>query len=244
MGVLASARPAQAALLFRLEVVVDGNADTTAGDYVLGTDLAGHPQITFNHIFGGVAFNVQTTTTNSPGTLSLASLTMGSSTISTRTADGGDGAAHVILLKAYADGYMLPATPPALDYSSSGGGSVTTGTLVSGSTQAYVSHYPGANGTVFDTTGTLADTGFYSPKPASGTTVAYTGASGDQTISSLLTPYQLTLFTNLSLGADTALSGNTSNVTLTSVPEPAAIAMAVSGLPVLGLFWVRRRVRA
>jgi len=63
---------------------------------------------------------------------------------------------------------------------------------------------------------------------------------GDKT-TLLIVNTNATLFTSGTLTVQDGLTANLNGYSPTAVPEPATIAMAFAGLPVLGLFWARRR---
>jgi hypothetical protein len=82
------------------------------------------------------------------------------------------------------------------------------------------------------TTGTLTPT---SPNPFS-----YSNSAGP-VFSGPGTPYSMTVDLAFALAGNNQLSGRSNSIIATAVPEPGSIALALTGLPALGLFWARRR---
>jgi hypothetical protein len=70
-----------------------------------------------------------------------------------------------------------------------------------------------------------------------------TPASIDKGFTDGSSPYTLANTTDIKLIGAGAEVGSTGTTTVTATPEPATIAMALSGLPVLGLLWARSRRR-
>jgi len=152
---------------------------------------------------------------------------------STTSVENTTGGTKTLNLWITQSNYTLPVGA-VLGVSSSLGGSVSLGTL--GGTDIFQA-YADKNNNLFGTTD-------YTNGPQSAT---FNGSSYD-------TGTAAGLFNNsngvYSLTSDVTfvLSGGKANysseVDVTAVPEPGTVALALTGLPILGLLWARRRRRA
>jgi hypothetical protein len=141
-------------------------------------------------------------------------------------------AQHTLHLWVTETDYTLPTSPPPLIVESGLGGTVNPGTVgLSGIFQAWA-----------DRNNNLFGTGDFTNGPQNGTQTGTTFDTGSATgtFTRLATSYSLTSEANFTLSGGATVNYS-DHVNVTAVPEPATIATAVCGLPILGLFWTRRR---
>jgi hypothetical protein len=166
---------------------------------------------------------------NSPGTASLSKLL--SNTLSIMNNDTGT---HSILLAYGAQDFSSPVTPPPILVNSHIGGSVVTGS--SDNTLAFQSYIDQGNGL-----GHFGIPGTYTT--GSQVVNATTGSFQNDavaTISPLSATFSISQQLSITLGGGSEIN-TADNTTLSPVPVPATLALCLSGLPVLGLGWVRAR---
>jgi len=239
--------PSQARAGYAVRVYDDNVLQGGIGVLVSGNSL----------IFTGTTTHFSITngsgTSNNPGTPGGSNLAL-SSNEQVNSTFGSTGGTHTIRIELSQDTWTAPTGTP-LFLSSSAGGSFDylagTNPLA---TQAVTSTYQG----FLDNTNTLFG------KPVAGSTPLQT-ASASRTspgTSSLVfspgtsvnpttpggTPFSMTDVLSFTFALDAGSGQTTANVsasTVASVPEPASVVVALTGLPVLALgFWVRRRRQA
>jgi hypothetical protein len=143
-------------------------------------------------------------------------------------------ASHTLTATVQATGFTLPTAPPGILVSEHIGGTAPTtpgggaGNLLSFSSQVDTQS-PASTLSPDITTGL----GF----AQDGTQTIATGVPSVPPFYSILQSFSITL----NPGANLQVTGRTD---LTAVPEPASVAMALTGLPIIGLLWALRRRRA
>jgi hypothetical protein len=243
------ATPAQASLMLTIDQGAGNSAtatmDTTTGIITpLGGSFTGTASGTFTDVInvvtgdktlsftgtvGTVFFDLSTAaTTNTPGTTSLAKLTLASATIT--NLDGGGKTFDII---STATGYTAPSAPPSPGVM---GFISTSGTIV--------------NGTLSGTFSGSADT-TYTPAaivlgPVNGPgSLAETPPGTFIPVFPSSSPFSMTsTFTaTLSANASTASLGGAVVITAVPVPEPSTVAAALTGVGLVGLGTLRRKFR-
>jgi hypothetical protein len=163
----------------------------------------------------GFSLQINVAVSNSPGTSTIALLDL-SYTAASLGASGG-----VITIQASAQGYTAPASPPPLSMTSQINGNQTSGTTTG---QSWV-----------NLSNTIFGKGSITPGLQAQNTTATVGPVN------FTTPYSLTSQVNLNLGAGGSASGDLNTSVL--APEPATMTLVLTGLPVLGLGLLRRRMK-
>jgi uncharacterized protein (TIGR03382 family) len=117
----------------------------------------------------------------------------------------------------------------------------------SGPTNTFLATFGGTNNGSTSTLRASVDgtnTEFGAPAASSLTLGPFSGASFAQTLGTTFptvpNPYSMTLTTTVALVAGAASQSSDGHI-LSAAPEPGTVALALSGLPVLGLLWARRR---
>jgi uncharacterized protein (TIGR03382 family) len=219
---------AQAAITTHYSAVTTGADPGSFTSGTLGASFADTQQV------GGIALVIGSSGTQSAslGTLSTTTITI---------SNMGTGLDSIKISLA-AQGYTLPN--PSLFLTSAASG--TSANFISGQTallQSYADSANGGLGTVFAATTSGPQAGSVVGIPPNSTpytfipptAVALFVSTGSYSIGQMLT-------VNLAAGKSATLTlVSNVQVTLSSVPEPATAAMALSGLPVLGVLWARRR---
>jgi len=211
----------------------DGGTATTLVD-VVGTP---GPFPGLNGSFSGTIGDFQITiqggfaTTNAAGALSQL---LSSAVALTNTS----GANHTLDLTVAGTGYTSPTAPPALKFSSSIGGTTVTGGA--GNVLAFNAYVDPTN---TPTTAGAFSNGLQTTPITEGSNTGWNTGQADSVISSLASPYAMLHTVDFSLDGGASL-GYQASQSLTAVPEPGTVAMALTGLPILGLLWARRRRRA
>jgi len=223
LGIMIFAAPSPALANLEIQMSTDGGAT-----YTVEAQAASGGTATFTGTVGGLSFNVTATDSNSPGAPTKAILEGTTLNVQNDTASTA-----TVLVKLGDTGFTAPTAPPTVMMSSHIGGSVTTGGASNALTfQSYVDPANGQNTQAGTTTGAQ------SPN----ITVATGSFSSDafKTIPTLASPYSITEFFSITLSA-AGRFGFQSNTQLTPLPEPATMAGALSALPMLGLYYLRRR---
>lgn len=227
MAVIAALSGVQSAhALEEVSITVDGNTQSfTAPNGQLASGSVTN--------FHGVTITA-TSLSNSPNTGGTSVFVLGS-TIQVKDVDGLN---HTVVISVGDTNFAAPTTPPALSALSSISGTVVIGGTSSStiSLQSYINQDNSQNGTTGVTTG-LQNTLTQGGLNAAGT---YVLANGTATVGSLSTGYSMTSVTDISLKAGANFNVST-QVSLTSVPEPST--MAIAGLGALGMigYGLRRR---
>jgi len=153
---------------------------------------------------------------------------------STVKVTNNNGATKTLKLYITQTDYTLPEGNPLTDQSSLGG-SINQGTLgLTNIFQAYADKNNNAFGTSDFTNGPQSATS----QPPS----AYSTGTATGLFSRLPTNYSLTSVVTFTLsGKGSANYSSQENVT--GVPVPAGVVLALTGLPVLGIGWLRRRLK-
>jgi hypothetical protein len=220
---VSQASPARATFQLALqEAGVNGGAITVVQS---GTDFQAGG-ISFSGVYGDFTVSVLGGTSTNGALLS----TLLSSTTNVTNNDGA--AAHTLHLYVTQTNYTLPAGTN-LNVESGLGGSTTTGTVAfPGIFQGYADKNNNAFGLADFTNG---------PQTAVPTGTTFDTGSATGLFPRLGTPYSLTSVANLTLGAG-AIVNYSDHIKVTAVPAPAAVVLALTGLPFLGIgTWLRRR---
>lgn len=177
--------------------------------------------VSFSGNFGSFAVSVQ-------GGASFNSATQSGLLNSTTSVTNTTGTTATLHLWVSQDSYTLPpGTPLAVE--SGLGGSLLAGTLALNDIfQAYADSGNAQLGMSF-TNG---------PQTATPTGSTFDTGSAFGTFDRT-GPYSLTSVANITLSGG-GIANYSSQVNVTPVPEPATVALALTGLPTLGLFWLRR----
>lgn len=235
--VIVGAAPAKASLV--LTITQGGSStsasmDTTTGAITPGVTVgtvsgpgfvsiinpvSGLKTLSFAGTVGSVFFDLSTAaTSNTPGSPTMAMLSIGSTTISNLT-----GSSQSFTIATTATDYTVPSGPALVEISNSG-------TLTSG----------GIAGT-FDGS---ADGIVLGPIAFAATGVAQSLANNPPGSVGLLPasyPMTATLTSTLDGNSSTATLGGT--VVVTAVPEPSTVATALAGVALVGLGALRRKFR-
>jgi len=199
---------------------------TTSGVIFVGSGGPGSSDLAFGGTVGGVQFKLAVNgSTNSPGTSALAFLNLTSATI---TNNNTTGLPTTFSVTTSATGYTAPTGTVIGNFANSG--TLTNGSITNGS---YSGSADGYNPTTltFAASGSAVDVGGSDPP----TLLTGFPSSSPFTATSTLTA-------TLGLGTITSNLGGALTLTGNVVPEPATVAMALTGLPLLGLgAWIRRR---
>jgi len=229
--VLGTATPARA----DLEIWLSTTAPPTAANEVasapsgLGFQTANYTNASFN----GFIVGVLATSSNSPGTATIANLT--GSTVNFTNNNSSTATIYVTLGDT---NYLSPTAPPGIiNVNSHVSNTVVVGNALNTETfQSFVNQDNSQNGTTGVGSG-----------PQSPSIVGPNSSVSDVTfnLTSLNSPYSLTETYAITLGAGSSItfSSNTT-LTLSAVPEPSSAALA--GLGVLGMIgygFGRRKVR-
>jgi len=195
---------------------------SASGSFVFGlTSANGKTVLDYGGTIGGGDFDFFVAgKSNSPGTQQLGSLAISYASITNDT-----GSARKVSISVSDNGFFAPTSPPMINYLTS-----TSGTSSGGvSLGAFTSHADGntANPIVFAALGLNKSVG------ADGTPSAITISSS---------PFTFDVNYTALLANGTQLVTGGGLATLTSVPEPASLAMMFSALPMVGFAaWRRRR---
>jgi len=249
MGAIVFGSPTQARAAFTVNVYEDGTL-VTGGSVVpidsqniLYAFTSANSNLQFFNVTSGSG------TSNNPGTQGGSNLDLANNTKIT-TNFGAAGGTHTIRIELTQDGWNAPTGTPLTLSSSAGGSTAYLGGTNPSATQTITATYQG----FLDNTNALFG------KPAAGSTPIQTASTTQSAVgtkslvfspatsSSLVpggTPFSMTdvlefTFT-LSAGSGQA-SANVSASTVASVPAPAGVVLALTGLPILGIGnWLRRR---
>jgi len=215
--------PTQAQAAFKMTLSdSDGNSFVVNDNNIpLGTALDLDPtsgQIIFTGALG--AFNIQISvgTSNAPGTPSLAQLTINNTSISS-LGFAGDKTVTVTLSDT---GFTSPTGLTTME------SQLSTTQLPANSNVTFQSFLNGNPGTLLNLN-----------------TVGGTRIGNAVNITS--TPFTLantTTYTVHGQGVGTTLTVQTTGLTAVAVPAPAGLVLALTGLPVAGFGWLRRRTKA
>jgi hypothetical protein len=215
--------PGTARATFAVQIVTTAGSKTVFDGGAGDLDGSVNNSITVNysdsayHLVGTISF------TNAPGTANFAILDI-SYTINTVGTTGGAAS-----LAASATGFTAPTGNPLFLVSDLNGNGHGTGTMTG---QSYVD----TNNGLFATSGGgVSSSGPQGPFPINsgyGNTVS-TSFNGSTP------PYSLTSQLNFNLSTNSNTSGDMQSTVTT--PAPAALVLALSGLPVLGFGFLRRR---
>jgi hypothetical protein len=239
VGLALLGTPGKASAQIEIDFSVDGGARTFGASS--GGSLA-----TFSGTVGGL-YNVVITVgnTNSPGTPGLAFDTQSNNTVTSLFTSG----THTLTVFVSSTGFTTPQSPPPTTLSSSFSAVALTGGTINYNFQSFADPTNRLFGGIPATPGLPV---FPVPAPDTATpnlTSSTTGQAGTGVLanSALFSPngatYSLTNALSITTNAAFSLtnfSGNT-RVTPNPVPVPAGLALALSGLPALGLGWLRRR---
>jgi len=226
------ATPARADL--EIQLSTDGVTYTTVATAASGTTAIYALPVIFGgtgpETFGGITFNTLSTSSNSPGTASLAKL-LGA----TLDAVNNSGSTATVYIRLGDINFSSPTTPPSITVNSHIGGSVVVGNSLNALTfQSYVNQDNSQNGVTGTTPGPQTPN-------ITGTSSGSFASDAFASITSLASPFSITEQLVLTLGDGAGEINFSSNTTLTPVPEPSTLAIA--GLGALGMigYGIRRR---
>jgi len=254
--VMSMATPAQAAFQIKLSEAGFGDFYIPAVPAPTGTGT-----LAFSGVYGDFFISVLGQTTNSPGAPDEGNLMGATATVQNLKAGTST---NTLTITASSNGFLMPVSTPLNFFS---GASATFG--VKGGSLSYQSYGDSAN-TLYTLSGTASYTpGPQGPLTASGPGTLSTGES--HTYFTTGTPYSLSNVTSITLkqgatagtvvtdlttldptnpagflqkvaaGTGGAVLNYSNHTIVTPVPEPATMALVASGLPLLGLTWLRRR---
>jgi hypothetical protein len=221
LALLGLPSPSRADLV--IEIAEDGGALTTVAS-AMGAPtsnlLAGALSASTAH-YSIVFLSGQALQTGSPDFSELLSST---TSITGKTAGGTNASDHTLHIVVTATGYTAPTTPPAIMALSHIGGTVAIGGA--------------ANLLTFESV--VGGTGLGSQTPSITTTGSYND-DNPMLINSLSAPFSIVQTFDIVLNSGSQINYS-SSTTLSAVPEPATMAMAVAALPLAGIgLWLRRR---
>jgi len=239
-GTMSSADAAYAVRVYDDGVLQGGITTLVVGNSLIFTGTTTHFSIT-----NGSGLS------NNPGTQGGSNLDL-SSNEQVNTTFGAAGGTHTIRIEISQDGWLAPTGTPLVLSSSAGGSfAYVTGTNPS-ATQAVTSTYQG----FLDNTNALFG------QPGAGATAVQTASASLTSVGTTPlvfspgvsvnpnvpggTPFSMTdaLTFTFTLGAGSGqTTANVSASTVASVPAPAGLVLALTGLPVLGFGGLVRRIR-
>jgi len=211
---------------------------TTVADSLDGVDgnlglggLAGIP-------FGDFQVAGSTSTSNSPGTSTLAQLISSSLSVTNTTA-----VSHEITLQISDNGYTSPSNPL---FGATAGGTfnVAPGATTVNGDSAHALAFANFANTLFGTGLTVQDFTF-STDTTNLTTASYANNVPNSILGPGTVPYSMTVELVFTVAGHNILSSRSDAETaIAAVPEPATLALAFSALPMIGLAAWRRRKSA
>jgi len=238
---------AQAAPLLEIRAAIDGGpftldvVDNGPGDNnpAVGIIALGSATVPIN--FGGLLVFGSVSSSNAPGGVLSQVASQSLQVVNT------SGATHTVLLQISDRDFNLPPSPLTLSGTASGTFSPVTGTgntQVGGSTATALAFAD--PGDVKFVNGFLVQNFTTGPPAAAGTPLlsyANTQSAGPL---SYATAYSMTVQLTYTLPNNVQLNSRSDVIQAVSaavVPEPSTVVMALSGLPLLGGLWLRRRQR-
>jgi len=179
--------------------------------------ITGTGAITFTAIpFGDFTIQTTTTTSNSTSNTTPAMMSILNTTVTNQA-----GGPRTVVITATDDQFNVPTTDLKTVWTSLAGSFLTTG-----STVTLKSTLEGTDGTPVSQTGNALNIG--------------AAQQVNDSISSNVSPYHLTLTMTITLQAGGSYSGS-GNVNVYPTPAPAGLVMFASALPFFGLLRLRRR---
>jgi len=204
--------------------------DTSGGNS--GVVTSATPTVTFTGNVGQYSVTLTAGTTNTPGTtvgrLEITNLSVSRNSL----ALAGD----TLIISLQSSDYSNPPGSP-LSLSSSGSASWTLSST--SDTVSFVSYGDASNSSSF---GVGTPTGSFTITSTGGTTGSLAG-NGTPTTFTRSGNYALSNITTIHLNELNSTVNTTGVTVAAAVPEPASLALAFAGVPVLGLLWTRRRQR-
>lgn len=205
--------------------VLSGDIDPTVGRIIVGP----------NYAVGDFTIFLTTSITNANDLPvgPLAHLEIGHTTITnSNTLSAG---AHTLSVFVTSTDYTQPGSIAPMNVTFTASGSVNANTVSAGH---YIGYLDAAN-TAFGTS-TAAPTIPFVLGPGNQSGSATTSTTFTDT---LPLGYSMSILGVFTINAQGSYSGNTGNLDATAVPAPGALALALAGLPCLGLGWLRRRMK-
>jgi hypothetical protein len=224
---LGMSAPARASIQLRItEVGVPGATVTVTNPVNTGP-------VNFTGPLGDFTINVAFGSSNSPGGV------IGFVQQGTNSIVNNSGATHELLIDVSAQGFTSPTSPPPVGVLDSFAATIVTGT-VTGTFKGTADATNALFGTGYTNAG--LNLSFTATGPANSVAANGVASTG---FSPAGATYSLSSFADLNLTGGAILTGHLGNeVTFPAVPEPASLAMAFSGLGLLGgAGWMRRRSR-
>lgn len=186
--------------------------------------------------FGGLSVLGSVSTSNSPGSPVLSQVASSSLSVTNTT-----GVSHTVVLQISDNNFNLPPSPIQLSGTASGTFAPVPGTnnaFVTGSTATALA-FADPNNAKF-VNGFLVQN-FSTPVAGSTSTLLSYSNTQEAGPLSYNPAYAMTVQLTYVVPNNVQLNGRSDIIQATAVPEPATFAMALGGLPVLGVFWLRRR---
>lgn len=204
--------------------VLSGDLDPTLGRIIVGP----------NYAVGDFTIFLTTSITNANDLPvgPLAHLEIGHTTITNTS-----GGTHTLSVFVTSTDYVNPGFIAPMDVKFTASGSINANTT---STGHYIG-YADASNAAFGT-GTAAPTINFTLPDGSGNR-SFSATTQTSFTDTLPLGYSMSILGVFSLNAGGSYSGNTGNLDATAVPAPGALALALAGLPCLGLGWLRRRMK-
>ncbi len=196
-----------------------------------GTITINSLTISPNGTTGGFAVSATIADSNSPGANNIASIDLSSLSIKNKTGITGNS---TLTITSGDTGFTQPTSPPAVLLASTIS-ATAAGTNSHSATVTFNSY--------LDTTNQQFGEGQGTPTIALGPITAGNSASGNSLayLSGTPIPYSLTEVETVTLANGDKLTDGSSGTTATA-PAPTGLSLALSGLPVLGVFYLRRRL--
>jgi hypothetical protein len=223
------------------EVIDNGPGDSSlAFNNIFFTGPVPTPPLIAN--IGPFLVELTAGTTNSPGTPTISQIFIREGTI-INTDTTSSHTLHVLVTSGESGlppgnktgGYSAPVSPPDLHMMLTSSGSV----LVDGRSTAsgVYEGYAGLSNALFEESVAAPDQPYAVPGGPGGASFSNTSSTDFATPS----PYSLTIRSLFAINARGVVTGSTGSLTVMPIPGPGGLALALAGLPFLGVTWLRRR---
>jgi len=222
VGAAVLGSPTRADAAFELRLSEDGGAPI-----VVNVPSSTGPAIYSGLVGSDFLISLSVGTSNSPGGLN------GLVQDANITIQNLSGSSHVLHISASAQDFTSPNSPPPLYLLDT-----VSGTLVNGSVSGNFQGFADASNALFGT-GFAGQNLLFS---AAGLSQSISGNGSAFGFSPNGNPYSISIFANFTIGGGSLLTLTGGNAQTAAAPAPAALVLALTGLPVFGVAgWIRRR---